>query len=51
MKNKIFLRIVFDNGGSIIMEYSDNQHLFQACDEYDKNNIRWEFVPDELCLK
>ena len=43
MKNKIFLRIVFDSG-SIIMEYSDNQHLFQACKEFDENGICWEFV-------
>lgn len=48
---KIYLRILLENGGDIIMEYSDNQHLFQACAEYDENNIRWEFVTDELCLK
>ena len=41
---KAQIRVVFDDQSVVILEYTDNKHLFQACEEFDANNIRWEFV-------
>ena len=41
MKTKI--RIIQENGRSVIIEYYDSE-LFQACKEFDENGICWEFV-------